>query len=312
MKIVKDEKGMILIVTLWILAILTLLAISFSYRMRIEIKLTQFQIDSLRALYLAKAGINYAIATLKKDTNNDEYDSLNEEWAYKKEIIKLEKGKFTFYIEDEERRINLNTATKSMLDKLGLKEDIVCAIIDWRDEDNKITKPDGVEDEYYQSLNRPYHCKNAPFESIEELLLVKGVSSEILYGEDNISQLITVYGKGKININTAPKKVLSTLPGLNDELAQNIINYRAGVDLKEGTEDDKIFKYPTDIIEKDNGTGVYGIGEKEYEQFKNLITTKSNNFRITSVGIKDKVVSKIIAIFNKETDKIIYWKEENG
>lgn len=303
MKIVKDEKGMILIVTLWILAILTLLAVSFSYRMRVEIKLTQFQIDSLRALYLAKAGINYAIAQLKKDTND--YDSLNEQWAYKKEI-ELGKGKFIFYIEDEERRINLNTAPKSMLDKLGLKEDIVCAIIDWRDEDNKITKPDGVEDEYYQTLNRPYHCKNAPFESIEELLLVKGVTSEILYGEDNISQWMTVYGKGKININTAPKKVLSILPGLNDELAQNIINYRAGGDLEEGTEDDIIFEKPQEIGNVDEDI------KNKYSQFKDFITTKSNNFRITSVGIKNKVIRRITVIVEKESDSIIikYYRED--
>lgn len=303
MKIVKDEKGMILIVTLWILAILTLLAVSFSYRMRVEIKLTQFQIDSLRALYLSKAGINYAIAKLKKDTN-DEVTSLNEKWA-SKENVEQWKGKFILSIEDEERRINLNTATKSMLDKLGLKEDIVCAIIDWRDND-EITLPDGAEDGYYQSLNKPYHCKNAPFESIEELLLVKGVTSEILYGEDNISQLITVYGKGQININTASKKVLSTLPGLNEELAQNIIDYRAGGDLEEGTKDDIIFEKSQDIENVDEDI------KNKYSQFKDFITTKSNNFRITSVGIKDKVVSKIIAIFNKETDKIIYWKEENG
>lgn len=288
MKIKQNEKGVILIITLWVLAILGLLAISFSHQMRIEIKLTKFQVDSLRALYLAKAGINYAIAKLKKDTNL--YDALNEDWASKEEV-EVEKGKFSFYIEDEERKINLNTAPKSILEKLGLAEDVVCSIIDWRDTDDNMTLPAGAEDEYYQTLNLPYHCKNTSFESLEELLLVKGMTKQILYGEDGISQWITVYGKGVVNINTASKRVLSAL--LNERLAQNIINARRGLDGKEGTEDDKIYTTTT-----------------EFSQIKNLITTDSNYFRINATGIVNKVVRKITAVIEMETGKIKYWKEE--
>lgn len=288
MKIKQNEKGVILIITLWVLAILGLLAISFSHQMRIEIKLTKFQVDSLRALYLANAGINYAIAKLKKDTNL--YDALNEDWASKGEV-EVEKGKFSFYIEDEERKINLNTAPKSILEKLGLAEEVVCNIIDWRDTDDNMTLPAGAEDEYYQTLNLPYHCKNTSFESLEELLLVKGMTKEILYGEGGISQWITVYGKGVVNINTASKRVLSAL--LNERLAQNIINARRGLDGKEGTEDDKIYTTTT-----------------EFSQIKNLITTDSNYFRINATGIVNKVVRKITAVIEMETGKIKYWKEE--
>lgn len=288
MKIKRNEKGVILIITLWVLAILSLLAISFSQRMRLEIKLAKFQIDSLKALYLAQAGINYALAKLKKDINL--YDSLNEDWAFKEEV-ELKQGKFSFYIEDEERKINLNTAPKSILEKLGLEEDVVCNLIDWRDTDDNVTLPGGAEDEYYQTLNLPYHCKNTSFESIEELLLVKKVTKQILYGEDGINQWITVYGKGVVNINTASKTVLAAL--LNEELAQNIINERSGPDLKEGTEDDKI----------------YTTTEK-YNQIKNLITTDSNNFRITATGIANKIIRKITAVIDMETKEIKYWKEE--
>ncbi|MEW6618162.1 MAG: helix-hairpin-helix domain-containing protein [bacterium] len=298
MKTMKDEKGVVLIVTLWILTILTLLAISFSHRMRVEIKLTEFQIDSLRALYLAKAGINYAIAELKKDTND--YDALNEPWNGQKEV-ELGRGRFIYQVSDEERRINLNYATRTTLEKLPqLNKEIVSCIIDWRDVDIKEEDYE-AEDEYYQSILKNYHCKNAPFESIEELLLVKGVISKILYGEGKINQLITVYGQGAININTAPKEVLSVL--LNEELAQNIINYRARFDGKEGTEDDNIFKTPQDI------KNVQGIGEK-YNSISQLITTNSNTFRISATGIVNKVTKKITSIIDLETGKIKYWREE--
>src|SRR5258708_24830817 len=39
----------------------------------------------------------------------------------------------------------------------------------------------GAEDDYYSSLAQPYHCKNGPLESLEELLLVKGVTSNLLF-----------------------------------------------------------------------------------------------------------------------------------
>ncbi|MEW6607391.1 MAG: helix-hairpin-helix domain-containing protein [bacterium] len=298
MKTMKDEKGVVLIVTLWLLTILTLLAISFSHRMRVEIKLTKFQIDSLRALYLAKAGINYAIAELKKDTND--YAALNEPWNGQKEV-ELDRGRFIYQVSDEERRINLNYATRTVLERLPqLNKEIVSCIIDWRDVNIK-EEDCGAEDEYYQSILKNYHCKNAPFESVEELLLVKGVISKILYGEDKINQLITVYGQGAININTAPKEVLSVL--LNEELAQNIIDYRAKFDGKEGTEDDNIFKTPQDI------KNVPGIGEK-YNSISQLITTNSNTFRISATGIVNKVTKKITSIIDLETGKIKYWREE--
>ncbi|HAM70693.1 MAG TPA: hypothetical protein DCM86_03525 [Verrucomicrobiales bacterium] len=60
---------------------------------------------------------------------------------------------------------------------------LAAAIVDWRDSDSQVTQG-GAEDETYGRLNPPYKCKNAKFESIEELRWVYGMSLEILYGED--------------------------------------------------------------------------------------------------------------------------------
>lgn len=102
-----------------------------------------------------------------------------------------------FGITDENSKLNLNTATPAQLLRLveqSLAEeqqeeispqDIVDAIIDWRDPDsNPAGAADDTEGVYYKELQRPYRPRNGPFESVEELLLVKGVTPDLLYGED--------------------------------------------------------------------------------------------------------------------------------
>jgi len=62
--------------------------------------------------------------------------------------------------------------------------ELAAAIKDWRDSDDNVT-PSGAEAETYSRLRPPYKCKNAPFETVEELRLVVGAQLEILYGEDS-------------------------------------------------------------------------------------------------------------------------------
>ena len=81
-------------------------------------------------------------------------------------------------------------------------------------------------------LTRP---KTANIETLEELLLVKGVTREILYGDGRKKGLIdflTVFGTGKININAAPKEVLMAIPGMTADMVEEIINYRQKQEIK--------------------------------------------------------------------------------
>ena len=98
-------------------------------------------------------------------------------------------------ITEEGAKLNLNTATEEQLlelvrivvpeDEETNPQDIVDAIMDWRDPDSVPRGEAGdTEVEYYRSLDKPYRVKNGPFDTVEELLLVKGVTSKILYGED--------------------------------------------------------------------------------------------------------------------------------
>jgi len=100
-----------------------------------------------------------------------------------------------FGITDESSKLNLNIATEEQLlvlvtaavggDEEVIPQNIVDAVLDWRDTDATPRGEEGdTEGVYYRTLPQPYRVKNGPFDTVEELLLVKGVTGRLLYGED--------------------------------------------------------------------------------------------------------------------------------
>ncbi|HEX8949124.1 MAG TPA: helix-hairpin-helix domain-containing protein, partial [Dissulfurispiraceae bacterium] len=94
----------------------------------------------------------------------------------------------------------------------------------------------GAESDYYMSLPNPYKAKNADFDTLEELLLVKGVTPELLYGskgKKGIIDFLTVNSRSNmINVNYAPREVLTAIPGISADIADSIIEYRNGSAIK--------------------------------------------------------------------------------
>jgi len=94
---------------------------------------------------------------------------------------------------------------------------LVDSIIDWLDyNDDGETEPSGAENDYYQGLENPYSCKNGPMDSIEELLLIQGMTPELYYGNAEVdppvfpmTEYLTVHGapNGAVNINSAQYEV---------------------------------------------------------------------------------------------------------
>jgi type II secretory pathway component PulK len=146
---------------------------------------------------------------------------------------------------------------------------VINSIEDWRDPDQN-TQLNGAESDYYLTLDRPYSAKDGPLDDISELLLVRGVTPELYWGQDRADQrpvrmgvprgtlnddsvglvdLFTVSpGAQRININTASAAVLRMLPGIDDRLAEGIVETRAGMDGVDGTEDDTPFHSPGELI----------------------------------------------------------------
>ncbi len=242
-----DKSGVALILVLWIMVILIAIVAEFTFSMRTELNITRNFMEEEESYQLALAGIEQAkleILTAKKPF----YVYMNEEGilVFGEENIspvrqgKLENGMFSYKIIDEDRKLNINTASlpqlKYLIKNTGVDitdvDTIVDSIVDWRDTDD-LHMINGAEENYYQSLENPYSSKDGPFDIIDELLLVKGVSRVIFYGFQGegeekkytgIAQFLTTWSSGSININTAYREVLEAGFGLN--AADNIISQR--------------------------------------------------------------------------------------
>jgi len=343
-----NRNGTILMASLWILAILSILAVGIGFRVSLELRLSRDNMDRLKALYLAKAGVVKAQERLFKDTSN--YDSIyecgitlsSEEKSDPGEFNAVfsvslgdgsfsvgysENGKSYIGMSDEERKININKidiANKKILENIlinSAKErplsgpeasEIAASIIDWRDEDEEFLDG-GAEKDYYQSLEFPYDCKNGDFSAIEELLLVKGMTREIF---NDLKDYVTVNGDGKVNMNTASNEVMHAVAGaipLIEDTINAIIVFRNGTDGILSTQDDGIF-------DSGNMTTILslpgiGLTPGEITKVTNSFTTTSNYFRIESRGVVEraKMKKRIICVAKRGTGenlKLISYREQ--
>ena len=340
--LLRSNQASILLITLWVLSILTIFAISLGYAARTQLHYTRHLYDRLKVHYLARSGVEKSIAVLA-DSENQIFSALNETWANSEELFKelpIDDGfvtvsyfldeddagqgqkKYTilYGVMDESSRIDINYAPadvmSTLLERIGKvplnrAEAIAAAIVDWRDE-NGIVSLGGAENEYYQGLVTPYTCRNGKFQVMQELLLVRGMDQEIF---SRIKEAITVYGTVKVNINTAGFDVFYAL-GLGKNLCKRILEYRRGRDGIAGTKDDNVFKTAGDL------RNIGSLFTEESAQINhlissNMITTKTEIFRINSKGQikyeKREHAGRIICVVKYCQDKknqILYWHEE--
>ena len=319
-----SEDGIALIIVLWVLAFLMFLVIEFAYTMRVETSAVRNYKDETKARHLALAGINMAVAEI-----SEKYDIvyLDEDGKVvfgkrEKQVMEavehkrerdMDGGTVSYRLEGEAGKLNLNTSTREMLVRLlkatGVEEverDMIAdSILDWRDTNHEYHL-NGAEDEYYGSLEEPYGSKDGDFDTIEELLLVRGVTPSIFYGTGKVppefgiglpgvenepddffsseyiglKPYITTKSKGKVNINTADKIVLDAL--LGDGVSIEVMLRR---------ETEGYFDWP-----------LYGSA------------VKSDTFSIYSKGESGGITVGIKAIAERVPDVtepvISYWREE--
>jgi type II secretory pathway component PulK len=250
-----DSKGSILILAFWALSLLSLFAIYMGQGVRQKLALMDRLIGRSQLYGAAQAGARRGEAELRKPDTDAAIDSLKEPWAQAQSMykdVKVGEGAFSLNIIDEERKVNINTAGLDVLKRLfkevssvddAMSEEIASAIIDWRDADSASLAL-GAENNYYSTLKYPYSCKDARFDILDELLLVRGVTVTIY---NSVKDHLTIYGQGQVNVNTAPNEVLMAL-GLDKKLADKILLFRSGKDGVEETEDDNVFAGSASIV----------------------------------------------------------------
>ena len=320
-KILMNNRGVALVLVILMISIIVAVTLQLNISSRSEIYEAANLGDGVRAACAAKSGFYMGEALLVRDINNA--DSLNEDWA---SLESLSAGSGTLFngehfrlnIEDESGRIHINKLVDGnnynekigdllkrflSLQEFNLDEqqvrDIVDAVKDWIDEDDEVTGF-GAENMYYDGLEEPYSCKNAPLDCIEELLMIKGITKDLYYGTDEtpgIAKYLTVHGKGKININTAPNLILKALSDeITDEMVSNMDELRRD-------EENNL----SDLLWYKNVQGMDSITITP-----SLITTKSDIFRITSTGYMNDISKRVSGVIERHVNgkaiKILSWK----
>lgn len=246
-----QERGLALIMVLWVLTVLSVLALSFAFMARTEVASTISFRDGLERKFLAEAAIERCIMELYyRRANKNQINAVEGSEIIRVDGRRYEEelgdGKYFFAITDESGKININALTdangvilNNLIVNLGYSSEtaniIVDSILDWKDADN-LHRLNGAEDAYYESLTVPYKAKNDKFDTLEELLLVRGVTPDILFGgpgRPGLINFLTVYSKGRtINLNAAAPEVIGALPNVTSSMAERIVEFRQSAELR--------------------------------------------------------------------------------
>ena len=247
---IKDQRGVALIIVLWIFIFLFVVALDFSSAVRDEANAAHRFSEDTQGYYLALAGFERALyeyamhsqggPTQGKETPPGFFDlSWHEE--------KLGTGSMRVRLIDEGGKINLNRVDESTLRRIfsniGVEEprrsELVDSILDWVDPDN-LHRANGAENDYYETLSPPYTAKNGAFDTVEDLLWVKSVTVELFFGSGEpaetasaeqrrpgLAEIFTVDSPiDRVNLRTTSAEVIHALLGIPLEKSRAFVEER--------------------------------------------------------------------------------------
>jgi competence ComEA-like helix-hairpin-helix protein len=276
-------KGSILVGLLWCVAILSLVVVSVLHTSRIDLMAQKNYGDRIQAHYLALAGIEKAKALLyqnARDRSRTQKNHSGELYNSSQQFrdVALGRGKFRVFrrgrqdegggiiygVSDEESRLNVNYASLNELTNLDrMTTYIAGAIMDWRGSGGG-GNTNGANADYYLSLQPPYYPRNGPFETVRELLMVRGITRDLLFGDDkhengflptagdgpedtlsadnpasdsdggwaglmtvsSLDKNLTAGGQDRVNVQTADENALTGVRGITPAIARAIVAYR--------------------------------------------------------------------------------------
>jgi general secretion pathway protein K len=296
-----SEKGMALVLTLLIMAMITAMVVEFVYGVYTTNAGLYNWREAQKLSLAAKSGISLTTKIISENQNRYSYTYPGSVEMPVENILKGFSGKVVIRVVDENGKFNLNSliwpnettneaAFNSfirLLKNLNLDENIAYRVADWIDRDLEPRRWDSEEG-----------AKNDYLDSVDELLLVKGIDSQAY---DKLSPLVTVYGieqvyNNLININTASRAVIMSLDdNITEALAERVINYRAL----------EPFNGVSDLVKVAGFEGPLG------QSLMNKITVKASNFRITSVAEEDRIkrVIECVIVVKGDAFLIGYWQE---
>jgi DNA uptake protein ComE-like DNA-binding protein len=194
------ERGSVLIIVLWVAFGLVSLALYFAHSMSLELRAADNRVAGLEAEQAIAGAARYVSNVLANAQPPGALPATNTYlcaavpvgnaffWLIARDTNVWQSGPYQplFGLVDEASKLNLNTATLEMLEALPrMTPELAASIISWRSAANNGSNTNGgAQSDTYMRLQPPYLCKNAPFESVDELRLVLNMDLETLYGED--------------------------------------------------------------------------------------------------------------------------------
>jgi general secretion pathway protein K len=268
----RRQRGLALILVLWIFMTLGVLALDFGQFMRDDAMAAVNLSDTTQGYYLAVAGMNRAIYELleSRDTGEDRgfladdfFQEADDQYEDPSGRVQLPLhappdgewhrgefggGSYAVRITDEGGRVSINNAPVALIKwtleslvygeeaggsrsrrEISAIDTLVDSIVDWRDADD-LAGEHGAESEYYLALRPGYRAKNGYFESPEELLYVRGITPDLVYGRDGrpgMRDVFSVYSRRQgVNLRSITAPVLQVLLQADVETAAELIDLR--------------------------------------------------------------------------------------
>jgi general secretion pathway protein K len=212
------QRGIALILVIWVVTLLMVIAGSFLYAMRTDARASRNAALIARGDALAQAAVSRSLIELFKPMGSPEIwkrEGEARQWAFDGAAVSVR-------LADESAKIDINTANNELLKGLfrygGLGEEdaakLLDAVLDWRDPDD-LKRPNGAEAADYEQAGLKYRPANYPFQSTEELQLVLGMRAEVY---QRIAPMITVYSRQPgVNPHLATRAVLLVIPNVTPE-----------------------------------------------------------------------------------------------
>jgi len=258
--------GFVLIVTLLMIAVLAGIIFEIYYEARMALHISNNRLAGTQARLCAEGGLAVAVELI------GQIDSLwSDETLWPvvsgQSDIPIGPGTCRLVLTQESGRFNVNQlksqagqVNQQQVDVLLRLIDayneraqkkseplvsyaVVAAIMDWIDTDDEVTvltsvtgDNQGAEHAYYRQQEPATLCKNASCDVLSELLLVKGVTEDNLYGvpdletgkrSGGLASCLTVYGDGGMTLNSASELMIQSLSeSIDSQLAREVVNYR--------------------------------------------------------------------------------------
>lgn len=261
----KNNRAFAVIIALVAVTVLTLMAGAFAYAMKIETKLAANTNDDEEFYWIGRGGVERACWWLALE-GNQPYSSLQQYWAggpgdgpetnpaapvymlasESLDNFPIGEGTVSLKMEELDGKININAADENLLKQVLVAQgadpnaisSVPDCILDWV-QPGDYARPAGAKSDYYLGLTPSYNCKDAPMDSIGELLLVKGVTHDMYFGSPPeempehklgfghalnqepvynfaLKDVFTPFSAGKVNLLTASDNVLGILFGQNN------------------------------------------------------------------------------------------------